>query len=277
MKTSGLIITTTVLAVLLLTVVQPNVAAPAQDETDLDANLAQARSAQRPRIEFIRTVDFYLRDGQFVTGKVVEEDKSKITVEQRDGSAIKVLTYTKKEIDSRTVHISNVPEHRFYDQLGDYFAGRTWDFRDDPDDFIGAVRAYEMAKAAATKSERRQEEIDQIQSKIDKLQADRQTWTEQVRDRAKLKELEFQATFDQRIKDLEKRFDQTTQLLDQALERFDTFAKQTDKNFDGLKQNLSDLNGDITGRIRVLEERVENNRQLIDDIGRFRYDRRYYY
>jgi len=276
MKTSAIIITTTTLAVLLLTVVQSNVAAPAQDETDLDINSAQVRSFERPRIEFIRTVDFYLRDGQFVTGKVVEEDKSKITVEQRDGSTIKLLTYTKKEVDSRTVRISNVPEHRFYDQIGDYFAGRTWDFRDDPDDFIGAVRAYQMAKAAATKSERRQEEIDQIQAKIDKLEADRQTWVEQVRDRAKLKEFEFQATFDERMKDLESRFDQTTQLLDQALERFDVFAKQTGKNFDGLKKNLSDLNGDITGRLQVLEERIEKNRQLIDDVGRFRYYRRYY-
>jgi hypothetical protein len=268
MKTPTLIITSVGFVLVLLTLPDSSVTAQLQSESE----------TQRPRIEFVKTADFYLRDGKFVTGKVIEDDKSKITVESRAGSAVEVLTFTKKEVDTRTLRINTMPQYRFYEELGDYFAGRTWDFRDDPDDFIQAMRAYELAKAAAVDSERRQEDIDEIQGKIEKLKSDKETWTQQTKDRAELKKLEFEATFDERTKQLENRFDATNQLLDQALKRFDAYVKQTNGNFDNLQKNLSGLNTDIARRIQSLEERIENNRQLIDDLGRYRYyGRRYYY
>jgi hypothetical protein len=231
----------------------------------------------RPRIGVVRTADFYLRDGQFITGKLLDDDKSKITIERRQGSTVDVLTYTKKEVDTRTLRISSTPEYKFYEELGDYFAGRTWDFRDDPDDFIGAARAYETAKAAAVASERKQEDIDQIQTKIDKLNSDKQTWTKQMQDRSELKKLEFQATSDERIKDLENKFDKNTQLLDEALQRFDAFAKQTNKSLDGVQKGLSGFSSDFSRRMQDLEKQIENNRRMIEDIDRYRYYGRRYY
>jgi hypothetical protein len=279
MKTPAFIFISTIIAVLLISLSQLGVTAQTQPPQPVDSNAAEPENpTSRRRIDFVKTADFYLRDGQFITGKLIEDDKSKITIEQLSGSTIKVVTYNKREVDTRTIHINNVPEHKFYEELGDYFSGRTWDFRDDPDDFIQAARAYEMAKAAAISSERRQEDIDRLQAKIDKLQSDKQTWTEQMRDRAELKKLEFTATFDERIKDLEGRFGRTTQLLDETLQRFDTFAKQSNKTLDGLQKGLSGLSSDISRRMETIEQRIENNRRLIDDIDRYRYyDRRYYY
>jgi hypothetical protein len=277
MKTPAIIITTILITVTLLPTVVYQTTAWAQNEelpeTVPDANAA---AISRPRMDFVRTVDFYLRDGQFITGKLIEEDKSKIIVERINDSAIEVETYAKKDIDSVTINISATPEHKFYESLGDYFAGRTLDFRNDPDDFIQAIRAYTKARDIARQSQRRDREIDDIQTKIDRLEADRKVWTEQAQNRAELKKLELEATLGDRLEELENRLNANNQALDETLKRLDAFAKQTKATFDNVQKNINDLNDDISRRMQVLGERIENNRQLIDDIERYRRYRRYY-
>ncbi|GAF91417.1 unnamed protein product, partial [marine sediment metagenome] len=44
----------------------------------------------RPRMNSIKTVNFYLKNGQLVFGKLVSEDRNKVTVEQLKKSSIVV-------------------------------------------------------------------------------------------------------------------------------------------------------------------------------------------
>ncbi len=114
--------------------------------------------------------NFYLRDGKLVFGKLVSEEKNKITVERLDESRIVVSTYSKREIDSRTLQVRSIAEAAYYIELAEYFSGRTWDFRDDPDDFIQAIRCYEKAKRFLAETQGPDsEKIDEINKKIEHL------------------------------------------------------------------------------------------------------------
>ena len=136
--------------------------------------LETAPRTTRPRVGPVKMVDFYLRDGEkLVFGKLVSEDRNKITVEHLDESRIIVSTYSKREIDTRTLNIKNTSQVKYWLDLVEYFSGRTWDFRDDPDDFIQAIRCCEKAKQAITDSGRRSSgRIEQIDRKIEQLKAD---------------------------------------------------------------------------------------------------------
>ncbi len=166
----------------------------------------QTPAALAPRANSVRTVDFHLRTGELIYGKVLTEDKNKITIERLDESKIVVNTYGRREIDPRTLDIKTVPEYRYYLDLADYFAGRTWDFRDDPDDFIQAIRCCEKAKSAlgTTAAGQDSERIEQINERIKKLEADRQVWEIQVKSRAELKKLKFEAEAVNKLKELEE-------------------------------------------------------------------------
>jgi len=248
-----------------------------QNEPDKGSPSREPRESQR-RLSFIKQADFYLRDERFVTGKLIEEDKNKVIVEQLEGSELIVMTYSKREVDTRTLKINNIPEVRYYRQLGDYFASRTWDFRDDADDFIQAIRSYEKAKRAAVSAQRKESEIEQLQAKIDELEADRQVWSRQVADRAKLKRMEFEATFDERFKQLEKQIAQSNKMTEIASERLDKFVRQTEQDFQNFAKNLEGIENNISRRLSFLEEKIDENRKSIKDINRHYYHSpRYYY
>jgi len=116
-----------------------------------------------------------------VFGKLVSQDKNKITVGRLDGSRIIISTYSKREIDIRTLHSKNVLEARYYLEPAEYFSGRTWDFTDDPDDFIQAIRCYEKAKQSITETQGRDSDrIEGINKKMEQLQADRRVWIREI-------------------------------------------------------------------------------------------------
>ncbi|HUW19910.1 MAG TPA: hypothetical protein VMW16_11465 [Sedimentisphaerales bacterium] len=234
-------------------------------------NPQEARES-RPRTSFVKMVDFYLRDNKFVFGKLVSEDKNKLVVEQLDQSRIVASTYSKKEIDVRTLRTQRVPEARYYVDLGEYFSGRTWDFNDDPDDFIQAIRSYEKAKQlfAETRGED-SDKIDEIDKKIKQLQEDRQVWTREAESRARLKKLEFEAEIEKRFKALEDKVNKGVQQIDE------TVAKIKD-DYQAMERSVTETGRDLSRRLDVLQERVGANTRLLDDLLYPRYyQRRYYY
>lgn len=230
------------------------------------------RRTTRPRTNFVRTVNFYLRDEKLVFGKLVSEDKNKITLERLDGSRIIVSTYSKREIDTRTLRFKNIPEAKYYLDLAEYFSGRTWDFRDDPDDFIQAIRCCEKAKrsieqAQGTDSERTVE----ISEKIKKLQADRKIWVREVESRARLKKLEFEATIETRLKELEDKVAESSRQIDKIM-------TDTKNNQQKLERGITGMDRLLSGRLDILENEVDTNSRIIDRIGRTGYYYpRYYY
>lgn len=231
------------------------------------------RKTTRPRMDFVKMVDFYLRDSEkLVFGKLVLEDRNKITVERLDESRIIVSTYSKREIDARTLRTKNIPEAKYYLELADYFSGKTWDFRDDPDDFIQAIRCWEKAKQSIAGTQGQDSErIVEINKKIKRLQADRKVWVREVQSRAKLKKLEFEATIETRIKELEDKVAASSQQVDE------TMTNMKD-NRQKLERGISEMDRVLSGRLEMLEDVVEINSRIIDRIDRTRnYYPQYYY
>jgi len=219
----------------------------------------------RPRVNFVKVANFYLRSDELVFGKLVSEDKNKITIEQLDESKIVVSTYSKREIDIRTLVTKNVPEANYYLELAEYFSGRTWDFRDDPDDFIQAIRCCEKAKQSVVETRGQDsEKIDEINHKIKQLEADRLVWAREVESRARLKKLEFEAEIAKRLKKLEDKVSANTQQVNESTANIKDYCQKLEKSIFG-------MNKDLSQRLQIVEERVRTNRRLIDDIAYTRY------
>jgi len=227
------------------------------------------------RANSVRTADFHLRTGELIFGKLLTEDKNKITVERLEESRIVVQTYGRREIDTRTVDIKTVPEYRYYLELADYFAGRTWDFRDDPDDFIQAIRCCEKAKSALGGSAaggQDSERIEQINERIKKLEADRQVWESQVKSRAELKKLEFEAEAVNKLKELEDKVNAGSQQVTKSVERLD-------KAITDIQENHRKLEGGLFGiqqQLNVLADRTAVNARLLDP-WRWNWQPQYFY
>jgi len=209
------------------------------------------------KTSYVKMADFYLRDGKLAVGKLISEDKNKVVIEQLNDSEIVVTTYSNKEVDMRTVHTKAIPEYQYYIDLAEYFAGRTWDFRDDPDDFIQAVRCCEKAKQLLSEAQKNGGKIKQIDDEIKRLRADRDVWTKEVEPRAKLKNLEFEATVETRLKELENKVDAAAQHLDKSV------ADMND-NCRSINESISTLNKDIARQLDSLAERTEINKRRID-------------
>jgi len=247
-----------------------------QTRPDAPETLPSSRTSRAGTMS-LRTADFYLRDGKLVFGKLISEDRNKVTIEQIDGSIIIVATYSKRDIDSRTLQTKNISASKYYQDLAEYFAGRIWDFKDDPDDFIQAIRCYERAKLLITgTSQLDAERIRQIDKTIAQLQADRDVWTTQVQSRAKLKQLEFQAEFQTRFKELEDRINASTWKIDEALEQLNKTLAEIQQNQQNVEQNLPLLEQDLRRRLNILGEQVEINRRRMDPYNTYGPRRPYY-
>jgi len=251
-----------------------------ETQAEQKASETPRKSARpRPKMSFVKMVDFYLRNGKLVFGKLVSEDKNKITLKQLDESKIVVSTYSKKEVDSRTLHIRNIPEAKYYLDLAEYFSGRTWDFRDDPDDFIQAIRCYEKAKLSVQENHiQNTEKIKQINQSLQQLRADRQFWISKVKSRAELKKLEFEAVIETRIEDLEHKVNANSRRLNNSIEQLDKIIADMKDNYQKLEKSISQINKGLSQQLETLGSHIESNRRMIDNIDRrrFLYPRRYY-
>ena len=245
----------------------------AQTKSDDAAALTQAQPSERPagpaarqRMDFIKYVNCHLRDGRLVFGRLISEDKNKITIEQPQGSRIVVFDYSKREIDLRTMDMKNMPHFQYYLDLGEYFSGKTWDFIDDPDDFIQAIRCYENAKSLLESQKPGDEKLAEIQGKIEHLLADRQVWIREIASRAELKKLEFEAEFEKKLSTLEKKIDAADIKLQAGLDRINDIARDMEDQYDALAKTLTERDEDFSRRLNVLAERIQINRGLIDQL-----------
>lgn len=232
---------------------------------DSSPNAMTDEDQARTRREFVRTADFYLRDGGLVFGRVIEDDRNKIIVEQLEDSTVVAATYSRKQIEPRSIQIKNVPASTFYMERGDYFAGRTWDFKNDPDDFILAIRAYERAKRTTdTSSELGLARVRTIEDKIKALQEDRKVWAREIEGRAKQKELEFQAEYVSRFKELADQIDATKQNLQETITQVEQSLSQTNEQQQTIQQNLATMQQDVQRQLAMMAEQIEAMRRDVN-------------
>ena len=227
--------------------------------------MTQNDEKQRQRVNFVKTADFYLRTGKLISGKLLSDDRNKIIVEKLEGSAIADFTYSKREIDSRTLRIRKVPEYKYYLELAEYFSGRTWDFRDDTDDFIQAIRCYEKARESVVETQGQDsEKIEQIDQSLEKLRADKQVWTKEVESRAELKKFEFEAEIESRVEELEDKVNANIRQVNESVERLNRIAADIEDNYQNLQESIAEIDKNLTRQLKMLEDRIEENRKLID-------------
>lgn len=237
----------------------PDSSAGSAGERTQDTETARARTSA------IRMADFYTREGKLLFGKLVSEDKNKITIEQLEESKIVISTYSKRDIDPRTLQTRAVPEYKYYMDLAEYFSGRTWDFKDDPDDFIQAIRCYEKARQLAVGADTQDNErAAQIDEKIKQLQADREVWTREVESRAKLKKLELDAEFENRLKELQDKVNASSQKVTESVERLDKTIAEIQSNHRKLEQAISAMEQETARRLNILGNQTDVNRRLVD-------------
>jgi len=284
------VIKTIVTIILLLALSHFSAASAQVSPSPPDDNQVSARTGQtapqasrtittsRPRINPTKIVAFHLRDGKLIFGKLLAEDKNKVTVERLEESRIVVSTYSKREIDPRTLDTKNVPEYKYYLDLAEYFSARTWDFRDDPDDFIQAIRCYEKAKQSVADSYGQDSErIAQIEQSLKRIKADKDVWISQVQSRAKLKKLEFEAEVENRLKELEDKVNALNQQIGESIQRLDKVVADMKSSYQKLEQNIAGIDQNIIRQLSILDDRIEATRRLIDPWSRTRYPGFYYY
>jgi hypothetical protein len=239
-----------------------------------DANGVRGEASETPivaarpksRVDVVTMADFYLRDGNAVSGKLLSDDGTQVVIEQMLDSIIIAKTYSKREIDTRTLRTRLMPEYQYYMRLGEYFAARTWDFRDDPDDFIGAIRCYEKARESLQAGGANEERIAEIDRAIQKLKRDKEVWTDQVESRAKLKKLEYDAEAENRLKQLEKQIAESNVKLNESIKYLDKTAADMKEDYQRLEKSIADLNKDFVQQIQNLQVRIANDEVVINDI-----------
>jgi hypothetical protein len=207
--------------------------------------------------------DFYLRDGSLVSGKLITEDKDKIVIEKLAGSQLLVETYTKRQIDTRTIHFQSVLEYKYYLDLAEHFKSRTWDLTNDPEDFIQAIRAFATAKELmGINPKMYAEKIKEIDTKIEELQKQRDLWIKETESLAKLRKLEFDATIDRKIEEFEYALADNSESIAKALEQMNEIAKENKESYQYFEKALTQMDRSFSRQLNVLAERIEYNRDL---------------
>jgi chromosome segregation ATPase len=150
-----------------------------------------------------------------------------------------------------------------------HFASKAWDFKDDPDDFIQAIRLYEKAKQLLSQTpEPNPQEISEIDKKLAQVKADRQVWINEAKSRADLSKLQTEAVIDQRMNELKLEIVKNTvelaairQTLDAHYKALEQRVSDLDTAFTALQKNLKQLTDDI-------KDNKEDIRDLRHDYGR---------
>ena len=255
---SGIFVASVAAAVFLIgyfSLVYAQAAASSASEQPVTAAVGQR---QKTPIGKVKTVSFVLNDGRYVQGKVVAEDRSAITASEFAGSTIVVSAYNRDEIVAGSIRYKNVLESKYWEGAAEYFLGRTWDFEDDPDDFIQAVRCYEQAKSLVIGAYGAEHErTKQLQRKIEQVKADKKQWAAQVESRAGLRELELKVAFDQKVSRLEKLLRQNAEQLRQI----NALLEDTQ-----LAANITEMQRNVQTLSRQARSDIESNRRRIDEL-----------
>ncbi len=239
-----------------------------QSPIDKTPALAPISRKQRQPDRIVRTKTFYLKDGTVVMGRVISEDRNQITLEELNQSPVIVSMYAKKQIASGTTHTQVMSELDYCRKFAAHSASKAWDFRDDPDDFIQAIRLYEKAKQLLSQApEPDPQEISGIDQRIAQVKADRQIWITEAESRAKLSKLQAQAVIDQRMDELKQEITKNAAELSAIRQTFD-------RNHKALDQRVSDLDPTFDDLYRSLQQATDNIKVNREDIRDLRHDYR---
>ncbi len=196
---------------------------------DTPAEPRQSKPIKPQRIQKVRTASFELKNGKSVSGKVLEDSKLFISLLVPNKGLMVKVKYPKSQIKYR-ISYKSYPEQEYYEILAGNFLDQTWDFRNDPDEFIQALRCYEKAKEIIKDVfGEDHEKVAYYNNKIKNIEAQRQKWFELTKDRAEQIKVEDIAEFDNRIQELTNRLDSLTNSVDKILEENQSLSELQEK------------------------------------------------
>ena len=238
---------------------------PVKVSAQTDANSPVRRKA----IEKIQLVSFNLANGRRISGRLLNEDAYIIEISEIKGSTIIPVTYYKDDIDKKSVIYKYVSELDYWRDTGDYFLQKVWDFHDDPDEFIQAIRCFENAETIAENAlgpEHRL--VAELNDKITQIKADMEKWSQQMQSRQELRKLELLSTFDTRLQRIESQIAANSKDIDDLNK---TIAdKTTTEDYKDLNNKINNV--EVTAR--YLEQRMQKIENDMSDSWRYN---RYYY
>jgi len=258
---------------LLLLILFTNMPAQAEEtekHTPQDSNLSPVR--KKP-IEKVKLVSFNLTSGQRINGKLVNEDPFEMEIDEIKGSKILLSTYYKNDIDKKSIIYKTVSELDYWRDTGNYFLQKVWDFEDDPDEFIQAIRCFERAKSTVEEAVGSEHKlVAELDEKINQIKMDMARWTEQAKSRAELRDLELLSTLDSRLQQIQEQIAANSKDIG--------VIRQELINNTAAAADYNELRNKIAGTeltTRYLEQRMQRIEDDLEDLWRwYRYRPRYY-
>jgi hypothetical protein len=164
-----------------------------------------APAVRKPVAEMVRVISFRLKDGRTVTGRVVNDDRTQVTVAEFIGGKIVPNMYSRQEMEPRSITYQSVSEYQYWITAGQYFESHTWDWQDDADEFAQALRCYQTAQDLATIAMGKDSAaaVD-ARERARKLLDSRQRWIDTAKPRAEMAELELKSTLGQKLETMNK-------------------------------------------------------------------------
>ncbi|MFA5292820.1 MAG: hypothetical protein WC496_07285 [Phycisphaerae bacterium] len=173
-----------------------------------DTNLSSVR---RKPIEKVQLVSFNLTDGRRVSGEIVNEDPFNIEISEIKGSKILLSTYSKNDIDKKSIINKTVSELDYWRDTGKYFEQKVWDFQDDPDEFIQAIRCFENARAVAEGALGPEHKlVMELDEKISLIKTDMEKWAQQAKARSEMRNMELLSTLDARLQQMQEQITESS-------------------------------------------------------------------
>jgi len=245
--------------------------ANAVEQKPQDVNSAPIK---RKPVGKVQLVSFVLNTGQSVSGRVESEDAFEIKLSQIQGVAFVSAKYYKNEIDKKTIIYKNISELDYWRNTGDYFLQNAWDFQNDPDEFIQAIRCYQRAKILVVDALGENHKlVAELDAKVKQINADMQNWSQQAELRAKMRNLETLATLDAKLEKFQQQLEENSKALAELRAELKGISSSS-SDYDNLREKVS--SADIL--LRVLEQRMTKLEGDMDSLWRWnRNQPRYYY
>jgi hypothetical protein len=190
---------------LLLLILFTNISAGTEYLENHGTQDSNSSPVRRKSIEKIKLISFNLISGQRFSGKLVNENPFEIEIAEIKGSKILLSKYYKNDIDKKSIIYKTVSELDYFRDTGNYFLEKVWDFEDDPDEFIQAIRCYEKAKSLVETAVGPEHKLAaELDEKISQIKADMEKWAQQTKERAELRELELLSTLDSHLQQIQE-------------------------------------------------------------------------
>jgi hypothetical protein len=203
---AGLLLAATAAFVPAAPAASPEVA-PAAPPAGPAAAAAETAPSQvrKAAAETVRTISFRLKDGRAVSGRVLNEDRAQVTIAEPVGGTLQTATYSRGDFEPRSISYQTINEYQYWLNTGQYFESRTWDFKDDADEFAQAVRCYQTAYNIAVGAMGKDSAIAlEAEGRVKKAVEARQQWMDVAKPRAQMAEMEFKSTLAQKLDELNR-------------------------------------------------------------------------